>query len=373
MKKILHISKYYYPFKGGQEQTAKDFAETLYKKYDQKIICFNENKNNQIDSINGIEVIRCGIQAKIASQPISLSYSKMLRKIIKDYKPDIIIFHYPNPFVAHYLLKYLNSETKLILYWHLDIVKQKILKKLFYFQNKKLIQKSFKIIATSPVYIEGSYWLSKVKDKCIVIPSCINEERLQINDNVKKLVKKIRLKNKNKIICLTVGRHTEYKGTKYLIEASKYLDKNYAIYISGKGELTNELKLMAKDDPKINFLGLISDDELKAYLMACDIFCFPSISKNEAFGLALAEGMYFSKPAITFTIEGSGVNFVSLNEITGIEVENKNPVKYAEAIKELGKDVNKRKKYGRAAHDRVVKNFLLKQYKENVIKFIDSL
>lgn len=337
MKRILHVSKYYYPFKGGQEQTAKDFAETLCNKYEQKIICFNETKEDQIDIVNGIEIIRCGIQKKIASQPISLSYSKNLKKVIKNFKPNIIIFHYPNPFVSHYLLKYLNSDTKLVLYWHLDIVKQKLLKNLFYFQNKKLIKKAFKIIATSPVYIDGSNWLSSAKEKCIVIPSCINEERLQINDNIKKLAKKIREENKDKIICLTVGRHTEYKGTKYLIEASKYLDKNYSIYISGKGELTNELKQMAKDDSKIKFLGLISDDELKAYLIACDIFCFPSISKNEAFGLALAEGMYFSKPAITFTIPGSGVNFVSLNEKTGIEVENRNSAKYAEAISELVK------------------------------------
>lgn len=60
---------------------------------------------------------------------------------------------------------------------------------------------------------------------------------------------------------------------------------------------------------------------MKAYLSAMDIFCFPSITKNEAFGLALAEGMYYSKPAITFTIDGSGVNFVSLNGILELKCQ----------------------------------------------------
>lgn len=40
--------------------------------------------------------------------------------------------------------------------------------------------------------------------------------------------------------------------------------------------------------------------------------------------LALAEAMYYEKPAVTFTIPGSGVNYVCLNSENGIEVENRN-------------------------------------------------
>ena len=48
---------------------------------------------------------------------------------------------------------------------------------------------------------------------------------------------------------------------------------------------------------------------------------FPSITKNEAFGVVLAEAMYCYTPAITFTIEGSGVNWVNLHQVTGLEME----------------------------------------------------
>ena len=63
--------------------------------------------------------------------------------------------------------------------------------------------------------------------------------------------------------------------------------------------------------------------------MACDVFCFPSVTKNEAFGIALAEGMYFGKPAVTFTIPGSGVNYVNLDGVTGIECKNADCKDYA--------------------------------------------
>ena len=38
MKKILHISKYYYPFSGGTEQIARDVILALKGEHEQKVI-----------------------------------------------------------------------------------------------------------------------------------------------------------------------------------------------------------------------------------------------------------------------------------------------------------------------------------------------
>lgn len=370
--KILHISKYYFPFRGGTEQIAQDCVNALKDKYEQKVFCFNEGSNNTIDRVDDIEIIRAGCIKRIASQPIAPSYGKILKEVIDSFKPDIIVFHYPNPFGAFYLLKYIPDNCKLIIYWHLDIVKQRILKYFFIGQNKNLIKRSNILIATSPTYVEGSPWLFKAKEKCRIIPNCINEERLQISNEVIERAKKIREENKG-IICFAVGRHTEYKGFKYLIRAAHLLDENYHIYIAGKGEETNNLMAEAGDDKKIHFLGSIDDVELKAYLTASDIFCFPSITKNEAFGVALAEAMYFGKPAITFHIVGSGVNYVCINGENGIEVPNKDIIAYADAIKTLAQNQELRIMYGNAGKKRVMDHFLNNQFKNNIIKAIDSL
>lgn len=58
-----------------------------------------------------------------------------------------------------------------------------------------------------------------------------------------------------------------------------------------------------------------------------------SITKNECFGLALGEAMSYSNPCITFTIQGSGVNVVCLNNVTGLEVPYCDYIAYANAIK----------------------------------------
>ena len=372
-KRILHIAKYYYPFRGGTEQTAQDCVNALSNDYEQKVICFNHEKGDVIDLVDGIEVIRCGCFAKISSQSLSLSYGKRLKVTFDSFKPDVVLFHYPNPFVAHLLLRYIPNNCKLIVYWHLDIVRQKFLAKFFIGQNERLLKTADKLIATSPNYIEGSPWLSRVNEKCMVIPSCINEERLQETEESKKMADKIREQNKDKIICLAVGRHTEYKGYKYLIQASKLLDEKFRIFITGDGELTDELKKEATGDEKIHFLGVISDEELKAYLSAMDIYCFPSIAKNEAFGLSLAEGMYYGKPAVTFTIPGSGVNFVCLNGEDGIEVENRNVEKYAKAIEKLADDEELRRKFGKNGRTRVTENFLYRQYIDRIRNIIEEV
>ena len=38
MKKVLHISKYYYPFRGGTEQIAQDCVNSLVGDYEQAFI-----------------------------------------------------------------------------------------------------------------------------------------------------------------------------------------------------------------------------------------------------------------------------------------------------------------------------------------------
>ena len=89
--------------------------------------------------------------------------------------------------------------------------------------------------------------------------------------------------------------------------------------------------------------------------------------------MALAEGMYYGKPAVTFTIPGSGVNYVSLNKVTGIEVENRNVEKYADAMRTLAQNKELSLKYGKAGKERVENNFLSIQFCTNINTVIGSL
>lgn len=385
MKKVLQISNYIYPHIGGIEQVARDVMNSLLdqENIEQKIICFNEDAQageftcrrgeTVRDMVDGVEVIRCGCFAKIASQSLSVSYPKELAKVMKQFAPDIVILHYPNPFVSSFLLPMLKKSTKFILYWHLDITKQKVLGKLFHGQTLALLRRADQVVATSPNYIEGSPYMSRFREKCTVIPNCVNLERFVITEHAERKAAEIREKHPGKTICFAIGRHIPYKGMTYLVQASKNLDDSFHIYIGGKGPLTEKLKQEAAEDEKITFLGRVDDEDLVAYYLACDIFCFPSITKNEAFGIALAEGMYFGKPAVTFTIPGSGVNYVNLDGVTGIECPNCDSKAYADALIKLADDDQLRKEYGRRGYQRVSDNFTEKQFRKHIMNLFNMV
>ena len=373
--KVLHISGYYHPHIGGIEQTANDCVDAFADRCEQRVVCFNHEKGDVVDRVDGVEVIRAGCFAKVASQQLSFSFGKLLKKTLREFQPDIVIFHYPNPLAAHFLLKQLKRYPvcKLVVWWHLDITKQKILGKLFRGQNKRILRRADKIVATSPNYIDGSPYLSTVREKCVVIPSCVGKSRVGSDDDLLSKAMELRKQNEGKTICFAIGRHVPYKGLEYLVRASKLLDEQYVIWIGGAGPLTEELKQLASGDRKVIFLGQLSDKDVKVHMLACDIFCFPSITKNEAFGLALAEAMAYGKPSVTFTIEGSGVNYVSLNGVTGIEVANRDVEAYAEAIKKLADDPTLRKTYGEAAKAREEELFSIAKFREKVLHMIESL
>lgn len=373
--KILHISKYYMPFIGGIEQTARDLVLSLRGVAEQKLICFDHrpHSGDSVDRIDSVEVIRCGQQLLVASQALSLSYGRKLRSLMREFRPDVVLFHYPNPFVAHYLLRELPPETKLLIYWHLDITKQKLLRRFFSGQNRRLLERADRVIATSPNYIEGSVWLRAFREKCTVIESCINEERLRMSEGERERAAELRKKNTGKILCLAVGRHVPYKGYEYLIRAFRLLDDRFLLRIAGKGPLTEELKREAEGDEKVRFLGAVPDEELRENLLACDIYCFPSVTKNEAFGLSLAEGMYFGHPAVTFTIEGSGVNYVCPDKLCGLEVPNGDIAAYAEALKKLAEDPKLREELGENARARVTERFLYRSFAEKIRALLTEL
>lgn len=356
--KILHISKYYYPYVGGVENICKYIVDASdVSGYKSAVVCFSEKSKNSIDDVNGVKVYRVGSWVTINRQALSLSYFTILYKAIKEFKPDVIQFHWANPFPAAVLLTMIPKDVKLVVHWHMDIIKQAKIYPLIKPIETRLLKRANLIVVTSPQYRDGSKPLQPFRSKIRIVQNAFDKDmfdRILQEDHSEE----IKSRYGNRKIVFFVGRHIQYKGLPYLLEAEKFVKSNCVFVVAGGGPLTDQLKFGCHSD-RIKFVGRLSDEELVWHHQAATIFAFPSITKNEAFGVALAEAMYCYTPAVTFTIEGSGVNWVNLNGVTGIEVPNGDAKAFAEALDLLLTDDVLAHQYAEAAHQRVVNNFTI--------------
>lgn len=355
--RILHISKYYSPYLGGVENICKYLVEGTAKQ-ETAVVCFNDKCKDVIEEVNGHKVYRVATWLNVARQALSLSYFWVLKKAIKEFKPDVIQFHWANPFPAWVLLCVIPKNIKLIIHWHMDIIKQKHIYPFIKPVETALLKRANMVCVTSPQYRDGSLPLRPFRNKVRIVQNAMDEDNFILRDGDVEKINAVKAKYDNKPIVFFIGRHIQYKGLPHLIEAEKYVKSDCVFVIAGSGPLTDELKAQCKST-RVRFVGRLSDEDLKLYHYAASVFAFPSVTKNEAFGVALAEAMYCGTPAVTFTIPGSGVNWVSLNGETGIEVPNGDDKAYAEAVDKLIEDKELNKKYGVAGHQRVIESFTI--------------
>jgi rhamnosyl/mannosyltransferase len=353
---------------GGIEKVSYDVSKVLSTEHEVINLCFNDCNSYKEEICDDNFVVRCNIIGKISSQQISITFGKVLRRLIDEFNPLIIHFHYPNPLQAYSLLKVLKKrkDIKLIVHYHLDITKQKILKHFFVRQTKKLLNRAQKVIATSPNYVEDSPFLSLYKDKVKIIPNTYDEKLERPSLRTLKMKEKLTMKYQDKYLIFFVGRHVLYKGLIYLIKSSKFLSDKYRIIIAGTGPLTDKLKEIKS--PIIEFVGQIDDEEKHAYMLACRCFAFPSITKNEAFGIALLEAMVCQKPSVTFHVKGSGISYVCPNGICGLEARLFDCRQLASNIVNLCEDQELNEILGLNASNRANRLFSIVVFNELILR-----
>ena len=242
MKKgrILHISKYYSPYSGGLEDVCRSLVDGV-PEYERRVLCFNDGPDDATDTVGQTQVTRVGLWKEVARQPISFHFIKTMRRMFREYQPDIVHLHTPNPLISLYIQLFKPRKAKLIVHWHSDIIVHRFLHLLFSPIEKRLLSKADHILATSPNYIDGSPLLSRHREKCTVIPNMVAEPKLAAQPASGLTVADVQAKYGPNIV-LFVGRHVGYKGIGYLIEAAQYVESNFRLLICGTGPETEKLK-----------------------------------------------------------------------------------------------------------------------------------
>ncbi len=351
--RIAQVTKYFHPHHGGIESNVLGISKGVVDKGNE-VLVFTSNipRSRRKETFQGIEIHRANSLFTIFNAPFSPGI--LLGLLSRDY--DIIHVHSPDPFNS--VFAWLASRIKgkpLVITYHSDIIKDRFyhlpFRLLFGIVEKRILSHATRIIATTQAYADGSKTLRKFKNKIVVIPNFVNSDEFNPAIDGSRVRERYGL-GKDKIV-LFFGRLVPYKGVEYLIDAFKEV-KNANLVIAGRGPLKEKLMKKARGIPSVRFI-VPEDDEIPLLYSCCDVFVLPSVTRAEAFGIALLEAMASGKPTITTDMSG----MPSVVGDTGILVKPKDSKALRKAIQKLLSDKNLRKDLGEKARTRVGEEFTL--------------
>ena len=156
-----------------------------------------------------------------------------------------------------------------------------------------------------------------------------------------------------------VGRLTEQKGHKYLLQAVDLMREQlqeFKVLIVGKGELEQQLKNEVKElglEDYIIFTGFRKD--VYNIMQQMDFLLHTALW--EGFGFVIAEAMAVAKPVVA--CDSSNISELVIDGETGYLAEVKNPEDIAQKAIKMIKNENK-ESLGKQARKRVEKKFVFK-------------
>ena len=223
--------------------------------------------------------------------------------------------------------------------------------------DKLLSYKTNMIIAVSDAVKE--YYHKKVgipESKIVVIPNAIEIERFENAGDTNYLYTELDL-TKNDFILSCVGRLTEQKGQKYLLESLKTLNGKYSnlkVLFIGEGEDKQKLVDIAKKnklDKMVRFIGQRKD--IPQILDLSNGVILPSL--YEGLPVCILEAMAAEKPIIATDV--GGTNKLIKNKETGLLIPPCDINVLSSAIKELIDLGDNANTLGKKAKEKVKQEF----------------
>ncbi len=360
--RLLIAGKAYTPHIGGIETVMQQTAEYMSRYAKTKVLCCRDNFGmTERNKIGRVPVTYAGSLGTAASCPISFSFiGEFQRKVML---ADTVELHLPFP-IADLALLLSGYKGRVVVAWHSDVVRQKTMLKLYRPLMKWLLKRADAILVATQAHIDSSPYLRPFREKCVIVPYGIDPAAYELRPHLTPLALQLYDKSAKKI--LFAGRLVYYKGADVLLEAFANLQTNAELFFAGGGVLEDELKQRAEVlgiKERVHFLGRRMTPDLRDMFAECDLFVLPSVENSEAFGIVQLEAMVNGKPVINTALP-TGVPLVSIDGETGLTVPPRDAAALTKAMETLLTNDALRVQYGKAARERVLREYSLQSVME---------
>ncbi|KAF5086884.1 D-inositol-3-phosphate glycosyltransferase [anaerobic digester metagenome] len=328
---------------GGTEIAAYNLAVNMAERgHEIDVFTASIDSSDSVENSEGMKIHRYTTNLKIASANLSL---KLMYKPL-DENVEIVHAHYNIPLPDLSASRYAKKKNvPFIITYHADaqetggnFIRNTATALYNRYILDRVLSNADAIIATSNSYIDESKYLGKYRDKIKVVPNGINPEDFEIELSKEECRSKLGLPQNKKII-LFFGNVVAYKGPDVLLKAFAIVKKLYPelmlLYV-GRGEMQAELQKLSEEmniSGSVVFAGFIEEKSKPLYYHSADIFCLPSVTMAEAFGIVNLEAMACGLPVVSSKL--GGIPDIVQNGKNGIIVEPGDIEALADALKEL--------------------------------------
>lgn len=351
--RILHVAKFYPPAFGGMETVVASMAEGAAALGHEVIVLVHADDGDTAPRTPapGVTVLRAPYRFAVGTMALSLAYARLYRHWRQ--WADVVHVHAPNPFVD-LLIALWPPKAPLVVTWHSDIVRQKLLKHLVTPLAHALCRRVAAIHCSAEFIRRDSTFLPPYRDKIRVIPfgRAVDEFLAAAADAPAKAATQAARGGR---FALAVGRLVYYKGFDVLIRAAVDVP-DLRLVILGDGPLRGDLQGMIDNlglGERVTLGGGVSAAELAAHYAAAEFFVLPSTHRSETFALVQVEAMAAGLPVINTRLP-TGVPEVSLDGVTGLTVPPADQVALTQALHRLWNDPALRASFGEAGRQRAV-------------------
>lgn len=317
-----------------------------------------------------------------------LSACKYVNQLIRKDKQhfDITSVHDWLSSIAGLMVKNELKDMPVVVHFH-SVEEQRSLGKgseVVKYLERTMGQKADKIITVSYSMKDFLVSLGYPKEKIEVVYNGCDVDKYDPKNVDKKLVEKLRERYKigDERVILFVGRLTWVKGVYNLIKAMPEVLKEFPktkLIILGKGEEYNDLISLSQqlglyEDKVCIRSEWVSEEERIAHYALSDLCVFPSIS--EPFGIVSLEAMAMEKPIVVGARGVSGLReqvIPSSEDKTGMHVNGEDPNDIAWGIKEILKNSEEAKEWGKNGRKRVEKEFTVDIAAERTLEIYEKV
>jgi len=353
--RILQIGKYYPPAKGGMETVLAAITAGLLARGDavDVLVASEGRATTRValapasgaggDPVRCGELVRCGVAATLASQPLMPGLAAELRRLLRR-RPDVVTLHWPNPLAAAALLL-LGRElggSRLTVWYHADITRQRLGGILLRPLVRRLLERCDGVAVSTASLREQSPLLAPHAPRTAVIPFGIDPVPWRASSHP------------GRGPLLFVGRLVYYKGVEVLLDAVARLP-GAELDIVGDGPLRAALsRRAARPDlaGRVRLRGALDDAALRPLMGGAAALVLPSLMRAETFGLVQLEAMAAGLPVVATRLP-TGVAEVTVHGETGWLVAPGDPAALASALAELLADPAEAARRGEAGRRRV--------------------